>query len=161
MKESLKTIFILLSVAGFFLATSCKKNEAIPEGNIEFSMLDAVNKLRSTGCMCGEENMPPVPALIWNTALANAAGAHAMDMSQRNYFEHISPEGNSPIQRVAAAGYKGSTVLENIGRGYKNTADVMAAWKLSESHCKAMMSPESVEMGAYSFNGFWVQEFGH
>lgn len=155
-----KSVYILFTVIALFLITSCKKEASIVDGETEFSMLAAVNKLRLSGCKCGEENMPAVAELIWNTPLAHAAEMHAKDMYTRNYFEHISPEGSSPIQRAVTAGYTGNTVLENIGKGYKSADEVMVAWKLSESHCKAMMNAECIEMGAYSYNGLWVQEFG-
>ncbi|MBC8052675.1 MAG: CAP domain-containing protein [Sphingobacteriaceae bacterium] len=154
-----KKNIVLVSMV-LFLIASCRKDEAIPDGKIEFAMLDSVNKLRSAGCNCGNDIMPPVQALIWNSPLAKAAEAHAKDMYTRKYFEHMSPEGTSALQRAIAAGYQGTTVLENIGKGYINIGSVMLAWKASESHCKAMMDAASTDMGAYSYNGYWVQEFG-
>lgn len=151
---------VLLFVFAIFFFISCKKDNNLPEGKVEIAMLDSVNKLRVAGCTCGEDIMAPVPAIKWNVQLADAAAAHARDMYNRNYFEHVSPEGTSALQRAAAVGYEGTTVLENIGRGYKSTAAVISAWKASESHCKAMMDPVVVEMGAYSYGAFWVQEFG-
>lgn len=156
----IKKRFILLAVCFMLSMVSCKKDTPIPAGKVEISMLDSVNKLRASGCTCGNEIMPVVQALIWNNPLTKAAEAHAKDMYNRNYFEHISPDNTSPVQRAMQAGYQGNTVLENIGKGYKNVGAVMSAWKDSESHCKAIMDSASVEMGAYSYNGFWVQEFG-
>jgi len=130
-------------------------------GRVELSMLDSVNKLRSKGCRCGTDTMIPVKALTWNNYLSDAAKAHAVDMYNNNYFDHISPSGTSPIQRAIAAGYTGQYIGENIGKGYGNIGDVMRAWKNSEDHCKAMMDPLYIEIGAYSYNGYWVQEFGH
>lgn len=130
-------------------------------GKVELSLLDSVNKLRNKGCKCGTDTMPPVKALAWNNYLANAAKTHALDMYNNNYFDHISPSGTSPIQRATNEGYTGQYVGENIARGYNTIGDVMRAWKNSEDHCKAMMDPLYIEMGAYSYNGFWVQEFGH
>ena len=156
----IKKLFIVLTVCFVFSIVSCKKDTPIPDGNVEISMLDSVNKLRASGCTCGNETMPKVRALVWNTPLAKAAEGHAKDMYNRNYFEHISPDNTSPVQRAMQAGYQGTTVLENIGKGYKDIGAVLSAWKASESHCKAMMDSASVEMGAYSYNGFWVQEFG-
>ena len=158
---SLKKSFVLLSLSVVMILTSCKKDDPIPEGKVETAMLDSVNKLRAEGCSCGNDIMPPVAPLTWNSLLAKAAEAHAKDMYTRRYFEHISPEGVSPIQRASAQGYQGTTVLENIGKGYLTIGAVMTAWRASEGHCKAMMNPASVEMGAYSYNGYWVQEFGN
>ena len=104
--------------------------------------------------------MPPVHILTWNDTLEVAAGRHARDMRDKNYLEHISPDGVSPIQRTMEAGYTGNYVGENIGRGYSNINQVMTAWKNSESHCKAMMDSLYYEMGAARADQYWVQEFG-
>ncbi len=160
MKKILITYFFIFS-ALLLLFTACKKNAVTPSGHIEYGMLDSVNNLRLKGCNCGVDSMPPVGILIWNDQLAQAAEEHAKDMYNRHYFDHISPDGTSPIQRAAAAGFTGNTVGENIAMGYTNIKSVMAAWKASPDHCDAMMYPIYVKFGAYSYNGYWVQEFGN
>jgi uncharacterized protein YkwD len=139
---------------------SCKKDSALPEGRLLPEMADSVNLLRSRGCRCGTDSMPPAPPLTWNAQLGAAAAAHAKDMYVRNYFSHISPEGSSPIQRAQQAGYTGSYVGENIAKGYASISDVMPAWRMSEAHCKAMMDTLYKEISACEYGGYWVQEFG-
>jgi uncharacterized protein YkwD len=104
--------------------------------------------------------MPPVKPLTWNDTLAAAAMAHARDMDAKNYFNHISPTGTSPIQRATALGYTGNYVTENIAKGYTSLELLMDAWEKSESHCRAMMDSLQTEMGAGNVNTYWVQEFG-
>lgn len=142
-----------------FLLASCKKQVA-DQDRLLPDMTDTVNELRSMGCRCGADSMPPVPPLTWNAQLATAAAEHAEDMYVNNYFSHISPQGTSPIQRAQQAGYTGSYVGENIAKGYTTINDVMVAWKNSEAHCKAMMDTLYKEFGACEYNGYWVQEFG-
>ena len=142
------------------LPIACKKETARPEAHLLPEMVDSVNLLRSKGCRCGTDSMPPVPPLTWNAQLEAAAAAHAKDMYQNNYFSHISPQGSSPIQRAQQAGYTGTYVGENIGRGYATIGEVMLAWQLSEAHCKAMMDTLYKEMGASQYGEYWVQEFG-
>ncbi len=159
----IKKLFPILPFLFILFFASCKKDSTapIPEGQVQLAMLDSVNNLRAAGCKCGSFVMPPVKPLIWNNSLAKSAEGHAKDMSNRQYFAHISPEGTSPIQRAFNAGYTGNTIEENIAKGYSNIGSVMAGWKASEDHCKAMMDPMSIEMGAYAYNSYWVQEFGH
>lgn len=149
-------LFLLLAI--LFLQ-ACKK-ETITDWNDKAGMLTAVNTLRTKGCMCGTDFMPPVAVLTWNDTLALAAKAHAGDMVAQGYFSHISPSGTSPIQRAMLLGYLGNYVTENIGKGYASMADVMDAWTKSESHCKAMMDSLQTEMGAANTGSYWVQEFG-
>jgi uncharacterized protein YkwD len=144
-----------------FLFFACRKEPAMaPIEDLSVIMLEKVNKLRSTGCQCGTEFMPPVPQLKWNINLELAAKNHAQDMLSKNYFDHISPSGSIPIQRAAQAGYTGSYVTENIGKGYFTVDAVMAAWQKSESHCRAMMDSLHTDMGAAMAGNYWVQEFG-
>lgn len=56
-----------------------------------------------------------LPALFRDTRLDEAAQRHAADMLQRNYVEHVSPEGRTPMDRYVAAGGKTTeAVAENI-----------------------------------------------
>lgn len=155
-------LYILFLVIGGLLFFSCKKEPQPepPTEDLSVSMLQKVNQLRNTGCMCGPTFMPPVMQLQWNKPLELAAQTHATDMYSKNYFDHISPTGTLPIQRAAAAGYTGNYVTENIGRNYTSVDAVMNAWQNSESHCKAMMDSMHTLMGAAVSHKYWVQEFG-
>lgn len=43
--------------------------------------------------------------LIWNKALAKAAEFRAYDMANRDYFDHVTPEGIGPNYYIQKAGY--------------------------------------------------------
>jgi uncharacterized protein YkwD len=159
MNLSFRQLGLLCCGIALYVA-SCKKEAAADPGRLLPEMTDSVNVLRSKGCRCGADSMPPVPPLSWNAQLATAAAAHAKDMYVNNYFSHISPQGTSPIQRAIQAGYTGMYVGENIAKGYSGISEVMLAWKNSEAHCKAMMDTLYKEFGASAYNGYWVQEFG-
>jgi uncharacterized protein YkwD len=53
-------------------------------------------------------------ALAWLQPAADAAQAHSADMARRGYFDHVSPEGREPWDRLAAQGVRYSTMSENI-----------------------------------------------
>lgn len=156
---SFRQVGVLCCGMALYMA-SCKKNVDVDQSRLLPEMTDSVNVLRSKGCHCGADSMPPVAPLIWNAQLAAAAAEHARDMYVNNYFSHISPQGTSPIQRAMQAGYTGMYVGENIAKGYNTISDVMLAWKNSEAHCKAMMDTLYKEFGAAEYSGYWVQEFG-
>ena len=154
------TLSKVLVVSFLFTFNSCDIEGDEPE-NIRFTLLNAVNELRLAGCTCGSDAMPPVSPLKWNAALEDAAAAHARDMIQREYFDHISLDGLSPVDRAHLAGYEGENVGENIGRYYQTTKGVMNAWKASESHCRALMDGDYTEMGAAKVKTYWVLDFGN
>lgn len=155
--------YLVLLIIYSLLSISCKKEIEKPAPvaeDLSVSMLEKVNRLRRNGCNCGATYMPPVPPLQWNKHLELAAQHHADDMFHNNYFDHISPNGDNPIQRAEQAGYQGSYVMENIGKGYTTVDAVMVAWQHSESHCLAMMDSLHTIMGAARSGNYWVQEFG-
>jgi uncharacterized protein YkwD len=151
-----KTFALILTICLF---GACKKDPDVQKP-WQQEMLEQVNSLRQAGCQCGAAYMPPAPPLTWNDTLAAAADIHVKDMYERQYFDHISPDGTSPIQRAQRAGYKGTYIGENIAKGYSSVSTVMEGWKNSESHCKAMMDGLYRQMGAATTHNYWVQEFG-
>jgi len=51
--------------------------------------------------------------LQWDQALASIAYAHSMDMAERDYFDHLSPEGDDFADRYEEAGYDLQTQVGN------------------------------------------------
>jgi uncharacterized protein YkwD len=157
MKNLLIIFWFLLSG---ILLIQCKKDEVVQPGNEVIQLVDKINLLRQSGCNCGAEYMPPVSPLLVNASLQTAAVAHAKDMAQKNYFDHLSPEGGTPEERVVNVGYSGEFRSENLAKGYSRADEVVTAWKNSVSHCKAMMDAKSKEGGAGTAQNYWVVTFG-
>ena len=66
--------------------------------------------------------------------LSQAAEAHARDMLKRDYFSHVTPEGQSVMARfLAAGGDSGLLVAENIAR-CKNCLDVPDRADIEDLH---------------------------
>lgn len=67
-----------------------------------------------------------LPALALNSALSNLGDAYAQDMINRNFFSHYNPEGQSPFDRMKAAGigytYAGENLAINTGVAAAETA---------------------------------------
>lgn len=155
-----KRVVHILLTSLLFISCNSDNDTSIDETDVTNSVLIEINKLRTKGCKCGADDMPAVPALVSNSLLTKTALNYANDMNARNYFSHISPEGTSPIQRAAAAGYTGKYVGEVIARNYTTAAEVVLGWKNSEDHCKAMMSNTYIEMGAGKSGNIWVANLG-
>jgi uncharacterized protein YkwD len=77
-----------------------------------------------------------------NSHLQQAAQGHTESMVQDDYFEHLGPQGETPLQRMRAAGYiyssqLGYAVGENIAWGtlwLGNPHAIVAAWMASPGH---------------------------
>jgi uncharacterized protein YkwD len=126
--------------------------------------LELVNEVRAQGARCGARLFGPAPALKLSQTLAGVALAHATDMAEHDYFEHVDLSGQSPADRVRAVGYREKLVGENIAYGPETLAEVVKGWLDSPGHCENMMDPRFAEMGIGYAAGegdrrglYWVQ----
>jgi uncharacterized protein YkwD len=119
------------------LATPCENTEVAPStDNLE--QVDA-----ATLCLINQERARhgELPLSV-NAQLAMAAQLHSDDMAQADYFAHVAPNGETPLDRVQAGGYipnsrVGYTIGENIAWGtlYLATpSSIVAAWIASPEH---------------------------
>ena len=103
-----------------------------------------------------------------NSILNSAAALKIKDMFEKQYFEHISPQGIGPADLVAQVGYEFIAVGENLALGnYKNDQALVQAWMNSPGHraniLNGKFSEIGVAVGRGTFEGqqVWlaVQEF--
>jgi uncharacterized protein YkwD len=130
-------------------------------------MLAEVNRVRAQGQQCGGTWQPAVPALGWNTALANAAAAHSSDMVAHNFVSHTGSDGSSVDDRAKAQGYTSGGVGENLGGGHKNIPHLMQGLLASPAHCQNLMRADYTSFGAACarsdstfYKRHWTQVFG-
>ncbi|MEU4447597.1 CAP domain-containing protein [Actinosynnema sp. NPDC050801] len=104
------------------------------------------------------------PALAADDRLAAAARAHSADMAAQNYFDHVSKDGRSFVDRVKAAGYP-APGAENIAAGQRTAEAVVKGWMDSPGHranilnCKLKTLGVGMARGG-SYGIYWTQNFG-
>jgi uncharacterized protein YkwD len=111
-------------------------------------MLRAINDARSKARSCGADSRPAVAAVAWNNLLFKASAAHSKDMAKRNFFDHNTPEGVDPFERMENAGYKSGFAGEAIALGYNGITSVMDGWLKSPGHCNIIMGKDYKDVGA-------------
>lgn len=103
--------------------TTPELSESVPAEVETFATL--VNQHRvSVGC----------EPLTWHTGVAQVAQAHSADMVERGFFAHTNPDGQSPFDRMRAAGIDFGAAAENIAYGYPDAASVLQGWLDSPGH---------------------------
>jgi uncharacterized protein YkwD len=137
------------TIAGV-LATACENTQLTPEpGNsalVRDAVLCLVNRERAQ-----QGELP----LALNPALQAAADGHAQEMISADYFEHVSPNGLTPLGRMRAAGYlpnpnAGYVVGENIAWGTLSLAtpqSIVSAWIASPEHLANILEDHYRETG--------------
>ncbi|MFC5144885.1 CAP domain-containing protein [Streptomyces aureoversilis] len=102
--------------------------------------------------------------LTVNAKLQAAAQGHSDDMAARDYYDHTSPEGKSPGDRMTAAGYRWSTYGENIFKSPRDARTAMDGWMKSPGHRANILNCSFKEIGVginFKSNGpWWTQNFG-
>ena len=129
-------------------------------------VLALANQARSRPRRCGSKQFEPVPPLILEKRLSEAARAHARDLAKHNMLSHHGSSGSTPSERVTREGYAWRTVGENVASGPTTAKEVMEGWLASPGHCENLMSAKFSQMGlAYvvdpkSASGvYWAQVF--
>ena len=93
-----------------------------------------------------------------------AARAHSRDMCARQFFDHTSPEGTKPWDRLRSAGASFSAAAENIAKGYTSAATVHQGWLDSPGHRTNRLNGKytRIGVGLYLCNGkvpYWTELF--
>jgi uncharacterized protein YkwD len=132
------------------LATPCQNTGLTPEPAnlpaVRAAVLCLVNTERAQN---GRAPLQP------NALLEAAAESHGREMIAEDYFDHISPSGITPVDRVREAGYipnseVGYVVGENLAWGTLTLSTpeaIVKAWIASPEHLANILEAKYVETG--------------
>jgi uncharacterized protein YkwD len=139
---------------------------------LEDEVLDLVNQRRFLGATCGGEARPGgLEPLEADDLLRAVARLHSQDMAERDFFDHVNPDGDDPFARMESAGFAGAQPWgENIAAGAPTAEVVVQGWMDSPGHCENIMLPQFRVLGIGYFMAegvgwehYWTQNFagGH
>jgi uncharacterized protein YkwD len=132
------------------LSTPCQNTQTTPTSE----NLQAIRE--ATLCLINQErarnNEQPLRV---DGQLEQSAQGHSNQMVSENYFSHISPAGETPLQRIQATGYipneqVGYTIGENIAWGTLGLATpqaIVEAWIASPEHLANILQSKYQETG--------------
>jgi len=132
------------------LATPCQNTEITPEASNISSAREAVlcliNRVRA------EHSLAP---LRTNARLEAAAEDHNAEMLQVDYFAHVAPDGETPVERIKKTGYiesesVGYVIGENLAWGtytLSTPKSIVEAWVASPGHLANILESRYTETG--------------
>lgn len=130
----------------------------------EEAMLDAINELRTEGCVCVNNVVKPVPTVKWDKELADIALEYAIHLKNNNpnisdpymFMSHVGLDGSTIESRLADADYKTSFAKENIAfiRGKEDM--VIDHWLNNPQTCNNLLEKKATHIGAARSGNFWV-----
>ncbi len=113
---------------------------ATSDGEFDWALqvLELTNEIRA------EHGLDP---LVLDESATEAAYEHSWDMDLRDFFDHVNPDGEHPIDRLARHGRVEPWVGENLARGHASPAEVVAAWMDSPDHRANLLYPWWTHVG--------------
>ncbi len=138
------------AVIASVLATACQNTELTPEpsnlATVRASVLCLINRVRAEH---GEE------PLQTNADLERAAEEHSQELVADDYFAHVSPSGETPVDRIRATGYipgpsSGYVIGENLAWGTLNLSTpqaIVSAWVASPGHLANILEAQYKDTG--------------
>jgi uncharacterized protein YkwD len=136
------------------LATPCQNTEVTPAAEnltvVREAVLCLINRERAE-----HDRAPLVP----NGDLQQAAEGHAAELIADDYFAHVSPQGETPVDRIKGTGYipgpsVGYVIGENLAWGTYSLStpqSIVAAWIASPGHLANILEGRYVETGIAIF----------
>jgi uncharacterized protein YkwD len=104
-----------------------------------------------------------------NIQLNSAAEAKAEDILDKQYFDHVSPDGKGPDYFVSGSSYDYISIGENLALGsFADDQALVDAWMASPGHRENILHAQFQEIGVAVVKGMYegksawvaVQEFG-
>jgi len=132
------------------LVAPCANTELTPEGGdvplVRAAILCLVNRERAQN---------GVHPLRLSGELESAAEGHCSELIADDYFAHISPSGETPVDRINATGYipgpsVGYVIGENLAwgtYGLSTPQSIVSAWLASPDHLANILEAKYTETG--------------
>jgi Cysteine-rich secretory protein family len=133
---------LLIVGCGFFMAASAEFKH--PPGTVksyatdisDSGLLEATNNVRTRA------GLRP---LKLDDSLDSSAQSKANDMSQHDYWSHISPGGQKPSDFIS--GYSYAKTAENLAYGFNSSKATINGWMNSSGHRANVLDPEIQDIG--------------
>jgi uncharacterized protein YkwD len=140
---------LVLATEGFLVASLVARQSSS-------NFLAAVIQSEVIALTNGEREQNSVGVLLENPALDAAAQAKANDMAQKGYFAHLSPDGKTPWDFIAASGYSYQYAGENLAVRFSDSQDVVNAWMASPTHRANIVKPQYTQIGVGIAEGMYL-----
>jgi len=94
-----------------------------------------------------------IQPLSHNGLLTSAAVSKATNMFEKQYWAHVSPDGQQPWEFIKNAGYSYSAAGENLAKDFSDTDSMVSAWMNSPTHRENIVNARFSEIGIAVVNG--------
>lgn len=104
----------------------------------EFALVRTVNTLRK------ERGLNPLTVRL---DLSQASRDFAQRLSTREFFDHVSPDGDTSTDRADKVNYDWRRLGETLAAGQTSARAAAESWRDSPGHAAIIFDPEHVHVG--------------
>ncbi len=98
-----------------------------------------------------------LPSLTLDSRLSEAAAVQARYLARTGRLDHRGEHGSRVAQRVERAGYRWSTVAENLARTRSSSPrTVVDMWMHSRGHRENLLNRQVTQVGTAHVGDVWV-----
>lgn len=139
-----RAVLVLWLTAAVTLLTACFEDRA------ETSSDNLTCEARITALLVNDSEQQRT-SMIYSDILSRVARERALDMAERGYFNHTTPEGYGPNYLVRRAGYRlpvyystadNGNNIESIAAGYVTPESAWRGWMNSPGHKRHLRGEE-------------------
>ncbi|CAK7048837.1 MAG: hypothetical protein DELT_00948 [Desulfovibrio sp.] len=125
------------------------KNEtAAINGQEARTLFLLLNELRAKGGVCFGKEMPPTPALVFNSELQTVAE------------KDLQPDSGGVSPGAGGMLYRGSNMTKLTLKADSHASVALDVWMVSPSQCETLLSPMFTDVGAAYEGGRWMLVLG-
>jgi hypothetical protein len=151
-----KLLYLVLLCTGLFFALPVSFKVSAVSEKISVDEIPDPNISELISYLNDDRVSYGLPPLKGDPALTRAAYAKAMDMVEKDYWDHDGPNGETAWQFIVAEGYDYMYVGENLAKGFYDPVDIESEWMKSPNHKAALLEPNFKDVGI----GFMRGEIG-
>lgn len=136
---------------------SVKKFEAMKKDtsarkftSLEFLLVELMNVARANN---------GIAPFKYDHKVAKVAKNHSTDMNKNNYFDHYSPNGASPFDRIQKAGLKFTAAGENLGFNFPTIFEAHNGLINSKGHRDNIYSKSFAQAGVGITGNYYTVKF--
>jgi uncharacterized protein YkwD len=131
---------------------------SVPKGQRAL-LSEAIQLINAERARAGLARLSP------SSELQTAAQNHACDSARRDKMGHRGSDGSTFDGRARKAGYRFSTINENVAYGYPTARQIVAGWMASPPHRRNILAARTRDIGmglaqAASGTPHWVMVSG-
>jgi len=126
----------------------------------EEQLMQAINETRARRVSCGGHDDVQLPRFFFAPELRCSARLHSLDMAVFQYRGMRGPDGSSPGERMAAAGFAHGATAESLPPSMTGDVGQILFDLIGDSDdCANLASREFTAVGVGEYAGVWTLDF--